>query len=65
MVSSQKEHGRRALVAICGFIQPIKLRHRINGEDDDGRYTHFMQIGLPKGVVHYRRYSMNTASEIV
>ncbi len=56
---------RRAHFAICGFIQPSKLRRRINGEDDDGRNARFLQIGVPKGVMRCRRGSIDSASDSV
>ena len=54
-----------AHLAICGFIQPSKLRKRISGEDDDGRHARFLQIGLPKGVMRCRRGPMDSASDSV
>ena len=56
---------KRAHLAICGFIQPSKLRRRIKGEDDDGRHARFLQIGLPKGVMRCRRGPMDSASDSV
>ena len=56
---------KRAHFAICGFIQPSKLRKRIGGEDDDGRHARFLQIGVPKGVMRCRRGPMDSASDTV
>ena len=56
---------KRAHLAICGFIQPSKLRRRIKGEDDDGRHARFLQIGLPKGVMRCRRGPMDSAADSV
>ena len=56
---------RRAHVAICVFIQPSKLRHRIKGENDDDRHARFMQIGLPKGVMRCRCGPTDSASDSV
>ena len=50
-------------IAVVGFTQPSKLRKRINGEDDDGRWARFMNLQLPRGIMRCTRGKIDPEAE--
>jgi len=52
-------------IAVVGFTQPSKLRKRIGGEDDDGRWARFMNLQLPRGIMRCTRGKIDPEAEQV
>jgi hypothetical protein len=50
-------------IAVVGFTQPSKLRKRIGGEDDDGRWARFMNLLLPRGIMRCTRGKIDPEAE--
>ena len=50
-------------IAVVGFTQPSKLRKRIGGEDDDGRWARFLNLLLPRGIMRCTRGKISPEAE--
>ena len=61
--STENRTWQTSHIAVVGFTQPSKLRKRIGGEDDDGRWARFLNLLLPRGIMRCTRGKISPEAE--